>query len=131
MDTKGKVVVGVDGSESWGQALRLAARLAPALEAAIHAVAVWELPPVYADETGDVPPDVDVIEAIEAAEAAEAKILAETVAKAFGPDVPRNLSQELIRGPARTNWWKPAPAPRCWWLGGVVTEASWACILGP
>ncbi|WP_457971719.1 universal stress protein [Arthrobacter sp. D1-17] len=101
MDTKGKVVVGVDGSESSVQALRLAARLAPALEAAIHAVAVWELPPVYADETGYVPPDFDAMEAIDAAEAAEKKILADTVAKAFGTDVPRNLSQELIRGPAR------------------------------
>lgn len=101
MDTKGKVVVGVDGSESSVQALRLAARLAPALEAAIHAVAVWELPPVYADETGNIPPDSDATEAIEAAEAAEAKILADTVTKAFGPDIPENLSQELIRGPAR------------------------------
>lgn len=101
MDTKGKAVVGVDGSESSVQALRLAARLAPALEAAVHAVAVWELPPVYADETGYVPPDVDATEAIEAAEAAEAKILADTVAKAFGTEIPRNLSQELLRGPAR------------------------------
>jgi nucleotide-binding universal stress UspA family protein len=98
MDTKGKVVVGVDGSEFSIQALRLAARLAPALQAPVHAVAVWELPPIFADETGYVPPDFDGIEAIEAA---EAKILAETVAKAFGPDVPKNLSQELIRGPAR------------------------------
>lgn len=98
MDTKGKVVVGVDGSESSIQALRLAARLAPALEAPIHVVGVWELPLMYSDESGYVPPNFHGIEAIEAT---EATVLAETIAKAFGPDIPKNLSQELIRGRAR------------------------------
>jgi nucleotide-binding universal stress UspA family protein len=91
MDTAGKVVVGVDGSESSVQALRLAARLAPALDARIHAVACWDFPQMYA---GYVPPD------FAAFEESAAKTLAEAIAKAFGPDAPEGMSQELVRGPA-------------------------------
>ncbi|MCU1516000.1 MAG: universal stress protein UspA, partial [Pseudarthrobacter sp.] len=54
MDTESKVVVGVDGSDSSIEALRLAARLAPALDARVHAVACWDFPQMYA---GYVPPD--------------------------------------------------------------------------
>ncbi len=86
-----KIVVGVDGSDSSVQALRFAARLAPALDARIHAVACWDFPQIYA---GYVPPDFDAFEG------AAAKTLAEALGKAFGPDVPENLSQELVRGPA-------------------------------
>lgn len=86
-----KIVVGVDGSDSSVQALRLAARLAPALDARIHAVACWDFPQIYA---GYVPPDFDAFEA------AAAKTLAEALGKAFGPDAPVNISQELLRGPA-------------------------------
>lgn len=92
MDTAGaKVVVGVDGSDSSVQALRFAARLAPALEARIHAVACWDFPQIYSE---DVPPDFDAVEA------AAAQALAETVDKAFGQDPPANITRELIRGPA-------------------------------
>jgi nucleotide-binding universal stress UspA family protein len=91
MDTEGKVVVGVDGSESSIQALRLAARLAPALDARIHVVACWDFPQMYA---GYVPPD------FAAFEESAAKNLAEALTKAFGPEPPEGLSQELVRGPA-------------------------------
>jgi len=91
MATEGKVVVGVDGSESSIQALRLAARLAPALDARVHVVACWDFPQMYA---GYVPPD------FAAFETAAAKTLSETLDKAFGPDVPEGISQDLIRGPA-------------------------------
>lgn len=91
MDTEAKVVVGVDGSDASVQALRFAAQLAPALGARIHAVACWDFPQMYA---GYVPPD------FEAFEAAAAKTLSESLDKAFGPDVPAGISQELIRGPA-------------------------------
>lgn len=92
MDTpEAKIVVGVDGSDSSVETLRFAARLAPALDARIHAVACWDFPQIYA---GYVPPD------FEAFEAAAAKTVAEALGKAFGPDVPVNVSQELIRGPA-------------------------------
>lgn len=86
-----KIVVGVDGSDSSVQALRFAARLAPAVDARIHAVACWDFPQIYA---GYVPPDFDAFEG------AAAKTLAEALGKAFGPDLPVNISQELIRGPA-------------------------------
>jgi len=86
-----KTVVGVDGSDSSVQALRLAARLAPALDARIHAVACWDFPQIYA---GYVPPDFDAFEA------AAARTLAEAIGKAFGPDVPVEVSQEIVRGPA-------------------------------
>lgn len=86
-----KIVVGVDGSDSSVQALRFAARLAPALDARIHAVACWDFPQLYA---GYVPPDFDAFEA------AVTKTLTEALDKAFGPDIPANVSRELIRGPA-------------------------------
>ncbi len=85
------MVVGVDGSESSIQALRLAARLAPALDARVHAVACWDFPQMYA---GYVPPD------FAAFEESAAKTLAEAIDKAFGPDAPEGMSQELVRGPA-------------------------------
>jgi nucleotide-binding universal stress UspA family protein len=42
-----QIVVGVDGSESSNEALRWAARLAPSLDATIHAIVAWENPVVY------------------------------------------------------------------------------------
>lgn len=86
-----KIVVGVDGSDSSVEALRFAARLAPALEARIHAVACWDFPQIYA---GYVPPD------FEAFETAVTKTVTEALGKAFGPDIPGDLTRELIRGPA-------------------------------
>lgn len=90
-NAKAKVVVGVDGSDSSVQALRFAARLAPGFGAEIHAVACWHFPQIYA---GYVPPD------FEAFESAAGETLTDTLAKAFGPELPAGLSQELIRGPA-------------------------------
>lgn len=90
-NTTAKVIVGVDGSDSSVQALRFAARLAPGLGAGIHAVACWDFPQIYA---GYVPPD------FEAFESAAGETLADTLAKAFGPELPAGLSQELVRGPA-------------------------------
>lgn len=86
-----KIVVGVDGSDSSVEALRFAARLAPALEARIHAVACWDFPQIYA---GYVPPDFDAFEA------AAAKTVEEAIGKAFGPEPPVAISRELVRGPA-------------------------------
>lgn len=91
MDAEGKVVVGVDGSESSIEALRFAARVAPALDARVHAVGCWHFPEMYA---GYVPPDFDAFEA------SAAKVLAEAIDKAYGPDAPEGLTTELVRGPA-------------------------------
>lgn len=86
-----KIVVGVDGSDSSVQALLLASRLAPALDARIHAIACWDFPQIYA---GYVPPDFD------AYEASAAKILTDALDKAFGGEAPVAVTQELVRGPA-------------------------------
>lgn len=50
--TNHQIVVGVDGSESSKNALRWAARLAPPLNATIHAVVAWEYPIVFGVEGG-------------------------------------------------------------------------------
>ena len=42
---RGRIVVGVDGSESSLDALRLAARAATALGTSLEAIAVWDYPP--------------------------------------------------------------------------------------
>jgi nucleotide-binding universal stress UspA family protein len=87
----GKIVVGVDGSEGSVEALRMAARLAPALDASIHAISCWHFPPIY---EGYVPPD------FEAFQASTKKKLETALEQAFGENPPENLSTELLRGPA-------------------------------
>jgi nucleotide-binding universal stress UspA family protein len=87
----GKIVVGVDGSEGSVEALRMAARLAPALDASIHAISCWHFPPIY---EGYVPPD------FEAFEASTKKELEAALDQAFGENRPADLTAELLRGPA-------------------------------
>jgi len=87
----GKIVVGVDGSEGSVEALRMAGRLAPALDASIHAISCWHFPPIY---EGYVPPDFDAFEA------STKKKLEAAVEQAFGEKPPADLSTELLRGPA-------------------------------
>lgn len=86
-----KVVVGVDGSEPSILALRLAARLAPALGARVHAVACWDFPSMYA---GYLPPD------FAAFEGSAARTLNDALHKAFGDDPPAGMTTSLLRGPA-------------------------------
>jgi nucleotide-binding universal stress UspA family protein len=91
MEAEAKVLVGVDGSESSIQALRLGAQLAPALDATIVAIACWDFPQIYA---GYVPPDFARFEE------AASKTLADALEKAFGDETPERLTSQLIRGPA-------------------------------
>ena len=91
MDAEAKVLVGVDGSESSVQALRLAAQLAPALGATVSAIYCWDFPEIYA---GYVPPDFDRFEA------AASRTLADALEKAFGTETPEGLTSQLVRGPA-------------------------------
>lgn len=86
-----KVIVGVDGSESSIEALRLAARIAPALGAHIEALACWDFPSIYA---GYVPLGLDAFEQ------SMAKTLTQSLEKAFGEETPAILSASLARGPA-------------------------------
>lgn len=89
--SNGKIVVGVDGSESSVEALKMAARLAPALDTGIHAIACWHFPRIY---EGYVPPD------FEAFEASAKEKLEKALQEAFGSDQPAGLTTELMRGPA-------------------------------
>lgn len=86
-----RIVVGVDGSESSIEALRLAAKLAPALDAQIHAVLCWDFPGMYA---GYVPPDFDGFQ-----KTAREK-LTHSLEKAYGDNLPAGLTSEAVRGPA-------------------------------
>lgn len=88
----GRIVVGVDGSDSSIEALRLATTLAPALGAGIHAVACWHFPYLYAGlvDASDVKPYED----------AAAKGLEESLQKAFDGDRPAGLETSVLNGPA-------------------------------
>ncbi|MHB6904440.1 universal stress protein [Streptomyces sp. DB-54] len=44
---RGRIVVGVDGSESSKEALRWAVRQAELTDSAVYAVTAWEYPPLY------------------------------------------------------------------------------------
>jgi nucleotide-binding universal stress UspA family protein len=46
-ETKRRIIVGVDGSESSIDALRSAVRMAVALECPLEAISVWAYPPVF------------------------------------------------------------------------------------
>jgi nucleotide-binding universal stress UspA family protein len=53
--TGGRIVVGVDGSDSSLEALRRAVRIAAALDLTVEAVTSWRHPADYAEMTGDFP----------------------------------------------------------------------------
>jgi len=84
-----EIVVGVDGSQQSVEALRWAARLAPALGARIRAVGAWEYPPEYA---GYVPLGSDNFDEI------TQKRVDQAVREAFGEDVPPGLSTSVVFG---------------------------------
>ena len=87
------VVVGVDGSGPSILALRLAAKLAPALGAEIHAVACWDYPKMYEEY---VLPDMTVFE-----KGAHNR-LDEAIQEAFGDDPPPGFTSTTVRGHAPT-----------------------------
>lgn len=85
-----QIVVGIDGSESSKNALRWAARLAPAFGATIHAIVAWEYPLVFGLE-GGAPgawrPDETAKE-----------ILNNTLDEVFGKDRPAGLRGSISQG---------------------------------
>ncbi|MFI7582831.1 universal stress protein [Kocuria sp. M1N1S27] len=87
--TAASIVVGVDGSPQSVQALRWAARTAPALGARIRAVGAWDYPPEYA---GYVPLGSDNFDEV------TRKQVDDTVREAFGEDVPAGLSTSVVFG---------------------------------
>jgi nucleotide-binding universal stress UspA family protein len=90
--TPGRVVVGVDGSESSKQALRWAARLAAADGSRIEAITAWDYPQAYNSPVDpNWRPDLD----------AQA-ILDGTLAEVFGDAPPAGLVPIVRHGPPRT-----------------------------
>jgi len=86
------IVVGVDGSDASVDALRHAQALAVPLSAHVVALACWDYPPVYDGYVAVGSDDFDV---------RAGEILAEAVAKAFGPDTPGNVEIRLAQGHPR------------------------------
>lgn len=88
----GRIVVGVDGSESSKQALRWAARLAAGDSSRIEAITAWEYPQAYSSPVDpNWRPDLD----------AEV-ILDDTLREVFGDDRPAALVPIVRHGPPRT-----------------------------
>lgn len=84
-----RIVVGVDGSEPSIAALRKAAQLATALGGHVDAVGCWTVPKV--SEGSRVFGGIDFA-------AGSRQLLEDSVRKAFGGDVPPNVSPRLING---------------------------------
>lgn len=113
-----RIVVGVDGSSLSLVALRTAHRLADLLGCHIQAVTVWSYPVALA-----VPiPSTEWTPRVEAESA-----LDETLAAAFGQELPEGLTKTA--GPANrsTSWWRPAGVRKCWWWAAGAGEASKGC----
>jgi nucleotide-binding universal stress UspA family protein len=86
-----RIVVGVDGSDSSKKALRLAADLAEAFGARLHALAIWQYPAEYG---WAVPPAAwDPRETM-------AEILSQTIDAAFGGRPPAGLVSRVLEGGA-------------------------------
>lgn len=90
-DHRGRIVVGVDGSEHSKLALRWAARVAAAEGARIDAVTAWHYP-TYAGYAG-VPEDYTPKEEFE-------RMLADTVDDVFGTDRPADMRLLTVQGGA-------------------------------
>ncbi len=88
--TNHQIVVGVDGSDSSKEALRWAARLAPTLNANVHAIVAWEYP-ILLGADGGMPgswePDVTAKE-----------ILKKSLDEAFGNERPEGLKANISQG---------------------------------
>jgi nucleotide-binding universal stress UspA family protein len=91
-ETKRRIIVGVDGSDSSLDALRSAARIAAAMECPLEAITVWVYPPVF---EADPPVQWGLAE--------DAKRTADTAGRAvFGAKFPDWFTATTRRGsPAR------------------------------
>ena len=89
-----KIIVGVDGSEASVEAVRRAQGLAAALGAELEAWACWDLPEEYEGFYIRVGVD-EIVRRTE-------RNLAEAMTKAFGAELPQNVTPRIIRGSPRT-----------------------------
>lgn len=83
-------VVGVDGSGSSKEALRWAARLAPSLNATIHAIVAWEYP-ILLGTDGGMPGSWKPNETAN-------EILKDSLDDAFGNERPKGLKASISQG---------------------------------
>lgn len=88
-----QVIVGVDGSAASILALRLAAKLAPALGATVHAISCWDYPKIYEEY---------LLTDHEMFEKAARGRLDKAVEEAYGTEAPSGLTTALMRGHAPT-----------------------------
>jgi nucleotide-binding universal stress UspA family protein len=88
---EGRIVVGVDGSETSKAALRWAARMAPVVGGGLEAVIAWEYPTNFGWSLGfgDWRPDIDAAKALEA-----------TIDEVFGSERPQHLTATVQEGGA-------------------------------
>ena len=88
----GRIVVGIDGSESSKHALRWAARLAAAEGARVEAIIAWAYPQVYGSPVDPIwRPDLDAD-----------TVLTDTLREVFGDERPAGLEGVVVHGSART-----------------------------
>jgi nucleotide-binding universal stress UspA family protein len=91
VDSKPRIVVGIDGSDGAKDALRWAASLAGVLDARIDAVATWELPGgVLAralPQSFSLEPEIQ-------------QVLEDSVDAVFGTERPADLRLKVLEGPA-------------------------------
>lgn len=88
--TEHVIVVGVDGSDSSKNALRWAARLAPSLNATLHAIVAWEYPIVFGLEGG--------IPGIWKPDETAKEILGNALDSVFGKERPAGLKGSISQG---------------------------------
>lgn len=91
-ESRGRIVVGIDGSDASHDALRWAVRLAPTLDARIDAIVAWEFPIMTGWEGVTPPPFHPEENAIQ--------ILKESLDTVFGPTHPEDVAGRVMRGHA-------------------------------
>ncbi|MFI8824338.1 universal stress protein [Streptomyces sp. NPDC053431] len=89
--TGGRIVVGVDGSESSLKALKWAARQATVAGDSLHAVIGWEYPASWSTLMPGVPPEFD-------AERLARQILDESLARALTPETAAATTRTVASG---------------------------------
>jgi nucleotide-binding universal stress UspA family protein len=118
---EGRIIVGVDGSESSKEALRTGARLAQALDAPLEAVLCWEDPILYESYR--------VVEPEEFRASSE-QLLARTITEVFGEDRPAGLTTRLLRGQAAARLIEESEGAQLLVVGRRGTGGVLGMILG-
>lgn len=84
-----KIIVGVDGSDASLEALRLGRDLAEQVNAHLEAITCWTFPQLY---------EKYIMDGFEIYKESAAKVLDQSVARVYGPELPRNVGTRLMEG---------------------------------